>query len=86
MVDVAQDSIITEYDCGTIDGIEITPLIEGNDIIEGIGDRILGRVALEDVTDPVTGEVLVEYGLEIDEYLVLKLKMLAFRVCVFARC
>ena len=42
LVDVAQDSIITEYDCGTLDGIEITPLVEGNDIIEGIGDRILG--------------------------------------------
>jgi DNA-directed RNA polymerase subunit beta' len=49
LVDVAQDSIITEYDCGTIDGIEITPLVEGNDIVEGIGDRILGRVALEDM-------------------------------------
>ena len=48
LVDVAQDAIITEFDCETIDGIDITPLIEGNDIIEGIGDRILGRTALED--------------------------------------
>jgi DNA-directed RNA polymerase subunit beta' len=67
LVDVAQDSIITEYDCGTLDGIEITPLIEGNDIIENIGDRILGRVPIEDVMDPVNGEVLVEAGQEIDE-------------------
>ena len=74
LVDVAQDSIITEYDCGTIDGIEITPLIEGNDIIEGIGDRILGRVALEDVSDPVSGEVLVTTGTEIDEALVSKIE------------
>lgn len=74
LVDVAQDSIITEYDCGTIDGIEITPLVEGNDIIEGIGDRILGRVALEDVIDPVNGEMLVEYGAEIDEGLVIKIE------------
>jgi DNA-directed RNA polymerase subunit beta' len=74
LVDVAQDSIITEYDCGTLDGIEITPLVEGNDIIEGIGDRILGRVALDDVTDPVNGEILVEAGLEIDEGLMAKIE------------
>ena len=67
LVDVAQDAIITEFDCGTIDGIEITPLVEGNDIIEGIGDRILGRTALEDCTDPVTGTVLVPAGMQIDE-------------------
>ncbi|MFZ9888732.1 MAG: DNA-directed RNA polymerase subunit beta', partial [Myxococcota bacterium] len=67
LVDVAQDSIVTEYDCGTLDGIEITPLVEGNDIIEGIGDRILGRTALEDVHDMVSGEVLVPAGTEIDE-------------------
>ena len=74
LVDVAQDSIITEYDCGTLDGIEITPLVEGNDIIEGIGDRILGRVTLEDVIDPVTGDVLVEACLEINEHFVAKIE------------
>jgi DNA-directed RNA polymerase subunit beta' len=74
LVDVAQDSIITEYDCGTLDGIEITPLIEGNDIIEAIGDRILGRVTLEDIVDPVTEEVIVEAGKEIDEGLVSKVE------------
>jgi DNA-directed RNA polymerase subunit beta' len=67
LVDVAQDSIITEYDCGTLDGIDITPLVEGNDIIEGIGDRILGRTVLEDVADTVTGDVLVPAGAEVDE-------------------
>tara|TARA_B100000683_G_scaffold39879_1_gene35220 strand:+ start:90 stop:4256 length:4167 start_codon:yes stop_codon:yes gene_type:complete len=72
LVDVAQDCIITEKDCGTIDGIEVTPLVEGNDIIEGIGDRILGRTALEDVLDPVSGEIIVEAGEEIDEALVEK--------------
>ena len=70
LVDVAQDAIITMYDCGTLDGIEITPLYEGNDIIEGIGERILGRVALDDILDKVTGEVIVEAGTEIDEALV----------------
>ena len=53
LVDVAQDAIITEFDCGTIDGIEMTPLVEGGEIIEPLGDRILGRVALEDVVDPL---------------------------------
>ncbi len=67
LVDVAQDSIIIEYDCHTIDGIEITPLVEGGEIIEGLGDRVLGRVALEQVRDPFTNEVLVEANAEIDE-------------------
>jgi len=74
LVDVAQDSIINEFDCGTFDGIEITPLIEGNDIIESIGDRILGRVTLEDVMDPLTGEVLIVAGEEIDEERVQKVE------------
>lgn len=74
LVDVAQDSIITEYDCGTIDGFEITPLIEGNDIVEGIGDRILGRVAQDDIFDPISGEVIVPAGVEIDEALVAKIE------------
>ena len=56
LVDVAQDSIITEEDCGTLDGIEMTPLVEGGEIIEGLGDRVLGRVALEDIRDPFTNE------------------------------
>ena len=57
LVDVAQDSIITEEDCGTLDGIEMTPLVEGGEIIEGLGDRVLGRVALDDIRDPFTNDV-----------------------------
>jgi DNA-directed RNA polymerase subunit beta' len=67
LVDVAQDSIINEEDCGTLDGIEITPLVEGGEIIETVGDRVLGRVALEDIRDPFTKEVLVRANEEIDE-------------------
>ena len=74
LVDVAQDAIITEDDCGTLDGIVISSLIEGGEIIERIGDRILGRVALEDILDPVTDEVLVEANQEIDEALVKKIE------------
>ena len=67
LVDVAQDSTITMEDCGTIDGIEIEHLIEGGEIIQPLGERVLGRVALMDIEDPVTGEVLVAAGEEIDE-------------------
>ena len=67
MVDVAQDIIITEEDCGTDDGMEIRPLIEGGEIIQALGDRIVGRTALDDVLDPYTDEILVEGGEEIDE-------------------
>ncbi len=74
LVDVAQDAIITEQDCGTLDGITVTSLTEGGEIIEPLGDRILGRTALEDVLDPLTDEVLVGYNQEIDESLVQKIE------------
>ncbi|KIE43230.1 MULTISPECIES: DNA-directed RNA polymerase subunit beta' [Geobacter] len=74
LVDVAQDAIITENDCGTLDGLSVSALTEGGEIIEHIGDRILGRVALDDILDPVTGEVLVPASQEIDESLVKKVE------------
>ena len=67
LVDVAQDAIIAEDDCGTLDGIYMTPLVEGGEVIEPIGERILGRVVLEDVLDPFTKEVIVEANDDIDE-------------------
>jgi DNA-directed RNA polymerase subunit beta' len=67
LVDVAQDVTISEDDCGTILGIEMTALKEGEDIIEPLRDRIVGNVALEDVYDPIDGELLVEAGELIDE-------------------
>src|SRR5436309_462585 len=67
LVDVAQDSIIQEEDCGTLDGIEMTPLVEGGEVIEGIGDRVLGRVGLEDIRDPFSNRVIVQTNEEIDE-------------------
>ncbi|MRR54825.1 MAG: DNA-directed RNA polymerase subunit beta' [Deltaproteobacteria bacterium] len=74
LVDVAQDAIITEDDCGTIDGLLVSALTEGGEIIEHIGDRILGRVALDDILDPVTDEILVPANIEIDETLVSKIE------------
>jgi DNA-directed RNA polymerase subunit beta' len=67
LVDVAQDCVISEYDCGTIDGILIRSLVEGGEIIEHVCDRILGRVGLEDIKDPYSEEVLVGANQEIDE-------------------
>jgi len=67
LVDVAQDVIVTEVDCGTIDGIFVTAIMEGGDILEPLRDRIVGRVAQEDVFDPATGETLVEMGQPITE-------------------
>ncbi|HEX7622050.1 MAG TPA: DNA-directed RNA polymerase subunit beta', partial [Anaeromyxobacteraceae bacterium] len=67
LVDVAQDAIITEYDCGAMDGITLGSLVEGGEIIEPMGERILGRVALEDIVDPFSSAVLVQSNEEIDE-------------------
>ncbi len=67
LVDVAQDVTITSDDCGTILGLEMVALKEGEDIIEPLPDRIVGNVALEDVYDPIDGELLVEAGDLIEE-------------------
>ena len=69
LVDVAQDVVISELDCGTLDGIDVTSLVEGGEIIESMKERILGRVALEDIRDPFTGEIIVKGSDEIDEAL-----------------
>jgi DNA-directed RNA polymerase subunit beta' len=70
LVDVAQDAVIAEFDCGTLDGIRVTKLEDAGEVIQPLGDRILGRVALEDIVDPLTGEVLVPANTELDEHLV----------------
>jgi DNA-directed RNA polymerase beta' subunit len=67
LVDVVQDTIITAVDCGTTEGLEIHSLIEGGEIIEHLGERVLGRVAAEDVLDPYSDEVLVQRGDVLDE-------------------
>ena len=73
LVDVAQDCIISEINCGTIDGIYVSALMEGGEIIETAGERVLGRVALEEIRDPFTAEVLVHANEEIDEALAEKI-------------
>ncbi len=59
LVDVAQDVIVSETDCGTIKGMEMTALMEGSEIVEPLGERIGGRFTLEDIYDPLTDELLI---------------------------
>ena len=67
LVDVAQDVIVSEDDCGTTDGIFVTALVEGGEVIQQLGERILGRIAADDVRDPVTGELIIGANEEITE-------------------
>ncbi|MGJ8682525.1 DNA-directed RNA polymerase subunit beta' [Paraglaciecola sp.] len=70
LVDVAQDLIINNDDCGTFEGVKMTPLIEGGDVVEPLRERVLGRTVAEDVLKPGTKEVLVERNVLLDEALV----------------
>ena len=67
LVDVAQDVIITEEDCGTLRGLSESALKKNDDIVESLADRIVGRVTLETITHPVTGDIIIEEGTVIDE-------------------
>ncbi|PHS63341.1 MAG: DNA-directed RNA polymerase subunit beta', partial [Alcanivorax sp.] len=75
LVDVAQDLVITEEDCGTEQGLIMTPLIEGGDVVEPLRERVLGRVVARDVMNPLNqDEVAVEAGTLLDEVWVDKLE------------
>ena len=74
MVDVAQDVVVADDDCGTILGLDISALKESEEIMVRLADRILGRTALDDVIDPYTGEVIVQMGQEITEELALDIE------------
>ncbi|GEK08578.1 DNA-directed RNA polymerase subunit beta' [Pseudoalteromonas sp. McH1-7] len=69
LVDVAQDLVINESDCGTEEGLVMKPLIEGGDVVEPLRERVLGRVVAEDVCKPGTTEVLVARNVMLDEKL-----------------
>ena len=69
LVDVAQDLVVTNHDCGTHDGLLMTPLIEGGDVVEPLRERVLGRVVCDDVLIPGTDEVLLPRNTLIDEAL-----------------
>jgi DNA-directed RNA polymerase subunit beta' len=67
LVDVAQDAIIIEHDCGTKQGLTVRPVVEGGEVIAPLGDRILGRTAQGDIKDPVSGDVIIADGEMITE-------------------
>jgi DNA-directed RNA polymerase subunit beta' len=70
LVDVANDAVVMAVDCQTLDGVEIESILEGGEVVEALTERILGRVALEDIVDPINGTVLVAANEEINEELV----------------
>jgi len=76
LVDVAQDVVVSETDCGTIDGLEVTPLYEAGEIIQPIGERLLGRTALKEVLDPYTNNVVIPANHEFTESDVKKVEAL----------
>ena len=70
LVDVAQDLVVTEDDCGTVNGLMMAPLVEGGDVVEALGERVLGRVLAEDIIKPGTKEVLIPTGTLLEEKMV----------------
>jgi DNA-directed RNA polymerase subunit beta' len=70
LVDVAQDLVVTELDCGTKLGLTMMPLVEGGDVVEALGERVLGRTVVEDILKPGTETVLLPVGTLIDEKMV----------------
>ncbi|MCL4132213.1 UNVERIFIED_CONTAM: hypothetical protein GTU68_018944 [Idotea baltica] len=74
LVDVAQDLVVVEEDCGTKAGINMTPIIDGGDVVEPLGERVLGRVIAEDVTSPKSDEIILKAGVLMDESMVLLLE------------
>jgi DNA-directed RNA polymerase subunit beta' len=74
LVDVAQDVIITDNDCGTLRGLAETALKNNEDVVESLFDRILGRVSLHNIYHPLTGEMMVESGKEITEEIALQIE------------
>jgi len=74
LVDVAQDLVITEEDCGTSQGVTMNPLIEGGDVVEPLHERVLGRVTAQEVVEPISGKVLAPVGTLLDEKWVAELE------------
>lgn len=76
LVDVAQDLVITEEDCGTTQGVVVTPLIEGGDVVEPLHERVLGRVTAQDIYDPKSNDVVIPQGTLLDEKWIKRLEEL----------
>jgi len=79
LVDVAQDVIVRDEDCGTTQGIYVSEIVEEGDVVESLSERILGRCAVEPIVDPNTGEVLVEAGEEISDDMAARIEELGIK-------
>ena len=87
LVDVAQDCIITEEDCATVEGITIRTIVEGGEIVVSLGERVLGRTAVEDIVDPANKrKVLIKGGDMIDEAGAEAIEKAGIDSCASARC
>ncbi len=67
LVDVAQDCVVNEQDCGTSDGIRLTPVVDGGDVVVSLGERMLGRTCAEDLINPQTGDIMFPANTYVDE-------------------
>ena len=76
-MDVAQDLVVTEPDCGTTNGLLMTPLVEGGDVVEPLRERVLGRVTAQTVLEPGTEDTVLESGVLLDERAVRQLEALS---------
>ena len=74
LVDVSQDAVIVEEDCGTDRALEMRAIVQGGAIIASLGDRVLGRTTAEDILDPKTNEVIIAEGTLLDEAMVLRIE------------
>ncbi|MBF0468900.1 MAG: DNA-directed RNA polymerase subunit beta', partial [Desulfamplus sp.] len=74
LADVAQDCTVAEHDCGTLMGVDVESLLEGGEVIQSLGERILGRVVQADVIDPYKNEIIVKRGVELNERMVEKIE------------
>ena len=74
LVDVSQDVIVVEEDCGTLNGIEVEAILQGDEELVPLSQRILGRTSVDDIRDPRSGEIIVAAGYEIDEKVVERIR------------
>ena len=73
LVDVAQEMMVMEFDCGTSEGLEVSQLVEGGEVVASVGERTLGRILSEDVVDPLNGELIASRNQEVDESIAKKI-------------
>ena len=73
LVDVAQEMMVNEFDCGTTEGLEVSQLVEGGEVVASVGERTLGRILAEDLIEPLSGELIASRNQEVDESIAAKI-------------